>query len=545
MNATTPEPETLQTAEQTFDVIVVGAGFAGLYQLHRLRQLGFSVRVFEAGAELGGVSYWNCYPGARVDSHVPLYEYAMEALWRDWSWTERFPSWQELRRYFQYVDAKLDLSRDIRFGTRVTSATFDENRREWVIETEPSGAAKARYLVLCTGFAARPYTPQLKGLESFAGQRLHTAQWPQNGLDMTGRHVAVIGTGASAVQVVQEAAPICAHLAIFQRTPNLALPMQQRRLDAGQQSRQKTSYPEIYRRRERNFGGYDYQATGKLALEVSPDERRAIFEDRWAAGGFAFWANTFSDVLRDERANRLAYEFWREKVRARIDDPSIAEKLAPTEAPHPFGAKRPSLEQTYYEAFNRPNVELVDLNETPIERITVGGVKTTAREHPADLLVLATGFDAVTGGLTQIDIQGTRGSTLSEHWAEGVRTHLGLASSGFPNLLIVYGPQSPAGFCNGPSAAELQGEVVARCLTWLRDRGLGRIEATPEAETAWNDHIEELAAGTLFPKANSWYMGANIPGKRRQLLNYPGGLPLYLEKCAECADAGYAGFQLA
>ena len=400
-------------------------------------------------------------------------------------------------------------------------------------------------MVLCTGFAAKPYLPRLEGLEAFAGTWLHTAQWPQSGLDLAGRRIAVIGTGASAVQVIQEAAPVAERLTVFQRTPNLALPMQQKRLDGVTQARLKVGYPAIYKRREHNFGGYEYEGIGKSALEVTDAERRALYEARWAAGGFSFWADTFYDILRDERANRTAYEFWRDKVRARVQDPNIAAKLAPDEPPHPFGAKRPSLEQTYYEAFNRPNVELVDVNETPIERITARGVTTSAGEHETDLLVLATGFDAVTGGLTQIDIRGTEGVSLKDHWAGGVRTHLGLASAGFPNLLVMYGPQSPAGFCNGPSAAELQGEVIVRCLAWLREHGRTRIEPTADAAEAWNAHIEELTAGTLFPKANSWYMGANIPGKPRQLLNYPGGLPLYLQKCAECAEAGYAGFALA
>jgi cyclohexanone monooxygenase len=542
MTATDSDERTPEA--QAFDAVIVGAGFAGLYQLHRLRGLGFSVRLIEAGAELGGVWYWNCYPGARVDSHVPLYEYSMEDLWRDWSWTERFPSYEELRSYFRYVDAKLDLSRDVVFGTRVTAAAFDEAQRRWEIETDRGAPVRARFFILCTGFAAKPHRPALPGLASFAGRWLHTADWPQQGLAMSGRKIGVIGTGASAVQVVQEAAPVAKRLSVFQRTPNLALPMQQRRLDVTGQAKMKADYPRLYARRRENFGGYDYGAVGQSALEVSPEERLALFEDRWAAGGFAFWANTYSDILRDETANRTAYGFWRDKVRARVKDPAVAARLAPDEPPHPFGAKRPSLEQTYYEAFNRPNVELVDLKETPIEEITPAGVRTSASEHEADLLVLATGFDAVTGGLTQIDIQGTSGASLKDYWAGGVRTHLGLACAGFPNLLVVYGPQSPAGFCNGPSAAELQGDVVAGCLTWLRERGLTRIEATRAAEEAWNEHIEALAAATLFPKADSWYMGANIPGKPRQLLNYPGGLPLYLRKCAECAEAGYAGFDL-
>jgi cation diffusion facilitator CzcD-associated flavoprotein CzcO len=528
----------------TFDVIVIGAGFAGVYQLHRLRQLGFSVRVIEAGAELGGIWYWNGYPGARVDSHVPIYEFAMEDLWRHWTWSERFPSREELRRYFAYVDGKLDLSRDVTFSTRVTGAVFDEADRCWSLQTDTGEPFRAHFLVLCTGFASKAYVPDLPGLADFAGQQTHTAHWPRQGIDLAGRRIAVIGTGASAVQVIQEAAPVAEHLTVFQRTPNLALPMQQKRLDPAGQAAAKARYPEIYASRRQNFAGYDYKPTGKAALEVSENERNAFFEDRWAAGGFAFWSNTFNDVLRFEAANRLAYDFWKRKVRARIEDPALASLLAPDEPPHPFGAKRPSLEQTYYEAFNRPNVTLVDLRATPIERITAAGVRTTEREHAADLLVLATGFDAVTGGLTQIGLEGVHGATLRDYWAGGVRTHLGIAAAGFPNLLIMYGPQSPAGFCNGPSAAEYQGDVVTGLLAWLREHGHTRIEATPQAEAAWNAHIEEWAPLTLFAKSDSWYMGSNIPGKPRQLLNYPGGLPLYLEKCEACAAAGYAGFDL-
>lgn len=531
-------------AVDVFDAVVVGAGFAGLYQLHRLRKLGFSVRVLEAGADLGGVWYWNCYPGARVDSHVPLYEYSMEDLWRDWSWTERFPSWDELRRYFHYVDQKLDLSRDVRFNTRVTGAKFDQARNQWVIVSEDGAVVRARFFILCTGFAAKAYVPQIEGLDQFAGKWLHTASWPQAGLDLTGKRVGVIGTGASGVQVVQEAGRQAAHLTVFQRTPMLALPMQQRKLDEAAQLHMKASYPDIYRKRRENFGGYEWTRDERSALEVSPEERRARYEELWAAGGFSFWAATFADVLGNEEANRTAYDFWREKTYARIKDPVRAEKLAPKEPPHPFGVKRPSLEQTYYEVFNQPNVDLVDLHEAPIEMVTPCGVKTRTAEHELDLLVLATGFDAVTGGLTQIDIRGTLGVNLRDYWANGVRTHLGVASAGFPNLLILYGPQSPAGFCNGPTCAELQGDWIVECLGYMRERNKTRIEATSRAEAAWNEHVEEITKMTLFPRANSWYMGANIPGKPRQLLNYPGGLPLYLQKCDECASHDYEGFEL-
>lgn len=536
-------PSEAQPVED-LDVLVVGAGFSGLYQLHRLRQQGFSVRLFEAGADLGGIWYWNCYPGARVDTHVPMYEFSSEDLWRDWTWTERFPSWEELRRYFKYVDQRLDLSKDVVFNTRVEAADFDEDRRQWVVRTQDGGLVRTRFLVLCTGFAAKPYIPALKGLDRFAGAKHHTAWWPQNGLDLTAKRVGVIGTGASGVQVVQEAAAVATELTVFQRTPILALAMQQCALDEATQVEMKRDYPARFARRRESFGGFDFHASGKSALEVSPEERRAIYEASWAAGGFSFWASTFYDVMMNLEANRTAYDFWREKVQARIRDPKLAEKLAPKQPPHPFGVKRPSLEQTYYDVFNQENVRLVDLKETPIVEVTPNGLRTAEAEHEFDILVLATGFDAVTGGLTQIDIRGVEGLTLKEKWAQGARTHLGLASAGFPNLLFLYGPQSPSGFCNGPTCAELQGDWVVEFLTHLRDAGVSRFDTTAQAERIWKTHVEEIGAMTLFPLADSWYMGANIPGKTREFLNYPGGVPLYLHMCQLCADKNYDGFIL-
>lgn len=536
-------PSETQAAE-AFDVLVVGAGFTGLYQLHRLRQLGFSVRLLEAGADLGGIWYWNCYPGARVDTHVPMYEFSGEDLWRDWTWTERFPAWDELRRYFRYVDQKLDLSRDIRFNTSVEGAEFDEGGQQWTVRTQDGGAVRAQFLVLCTGFAAKPNVPTLKGLDQFEGAKHHTAWWPQNGLDLTAKRVGVIGTGASGVQVVQEAAAVAAELTVFQRTPILALAMQQCALDDAVQVEMKRDYPARFARRRESFGGFDFHASGKSALEVSPEERQAVYEASWAAGGFSFWASTFYDVMMNLEANRTAYDFWREKVRARIRDPELAEKLAPREPPHPFGVKRPSLEQTYYDVFNQDNVRLVDLKANPILEITPSGVRTADGDYDLDILVLATGFDAVTGGLTQIDIRGVDGVTLKDKWAQGVRTHLGMASAGFPNLLFLYGPQSPSGFCNGPTCAELQGDWVVEFLKHMRDTGVSRFEATATAEQTWKDHVEAVGAMTLFPLADSWYMGANIPGKPRELLNYPGGVPMYLQMCQASAANGYEGFLL-
>ncbi|MEZ5298165.1 MAG: NAD(P)/FAD-dependent oxidoreductase [Ilumatobacteraceae bacterium] len=527
------------------DVVVVGAGFAGLYQLHRLRGLGFSTVLLEAGSGLGGIWHWNCYPGARVDSHVPVYEFSDEQLWRDWYWDERFPDWEALRRYFQYVDEKWDLSRDIHFDTRVESATWEDGATRWIVTTRNGQTLRTRFLVLCTGFASKPYLPDLPGLDEFEGGCHHTALWPQEGLDMTGLRVGVIGTGASGVQVIQEAARLAASVTVFQRTPILALAMQQRRLTRAEQDAAKVRYPDIFRTRTETFAGFDIARREESALAVSDRDRRTGFEQMWEAGGFNFWAGNFADVMTDEAANRTAYDFWREKVHARVRDTAVAELLAPTEPPHPFGVKRPSLEQTYYESFNQQNVTLVDLQSTPIQRITPTGIRTTRNDYAVDLLVLATGFDAVTGGITSIDILGSSGTTLQKYWSHGVRSHLGLASAGFPNLIYLYGPQSPSGFCNGPTCAEVQGDWVVQLLDDIRRLGFTRIEATPQAEDSWRQLVRSIGDLTLFDRADSWYVGANIPGKPRELLNFPGGVPFYAESCRACSADGYSGFALA
>jgi cation diffusion facilitator CzcD-associated flavoprotein CzcO len=434
------------------DVLIIGAGFSGAYQLYRLRQEGFSVKLFEAGEKLGGIWYWNCYPGARVDSHVPNYEYSIREVWEDWNWTERFPGWEELRRYFEHVDRKLDLSRDIEFGTWVDSAHFDEQTSQWIVRTRDGRTTRARYLISCLGFAARPYVPDFPGLDEFAGPCHHTAQWPQEGLDLSGKRVGIIGTGASGVQVTQEAAAVSAHVTVFQRTPMIALPMQQRRLDPETQTLQKSGYPALFRQRAAsNSSLHDVVADERGAKEVPEAVRNAIFEAAWQKGGFQFWFGTFSDILMDEESNRLAYDFWRDKTRARLHDPWLKEKLAPMEPVHPFGTKRPSLEQNFYDVFNQPNVTLVDVRETPIERVTATGIETSAGSHELDILVLATGFDTSTGCYEQIELVGSGGTRIDDVWRDGVRTYLGYAIPKMPNLFMLYGPQSPTAFCNGPT----------------------------------------------------------------------------------------------
>ena len=542
--STTEAKRTVNGEIEDLDVIVVGAGFAGLYLLDRLRSMGMAVQVFEAGGGLGGVWYWNCYPGARVDSSGPIYQYSRDDLWPKWQFSELYPAWQEIREYFQYVDEKLGLGRDIRFNRRVTEAEFDPARNRWIVRSNDGSIASARYFVLCTGLGSKPYIPDLPGLSDFAGERHHTALWPQQSLDMAGKRVGIIGTGASGVQVAQEAAGMAAHLTVFQRTPNMALPMRQIKLDDDTIRRMKEKYPEIYHRRTKTFAGSDIDFLAKAGFEASDDDRQATFERLWETGGFAPWVGTFNDIFVNEEVNRAAYKFWRDKTRARINDPAVAEMLAPTEPIHPYGVKRPSLEQHFYEIFNQHNVSLVDLRTAPIERVTRNGIKTAAGEHDLDVLVLATGFDAVTGGLTSIDIRGTQGETLKEKWAKGVRAHLGMAVAGFPNLLFVYGPQSPNAFCNGPTCAETQGDWIAQLLDHLRQRNYARVEATVAAEEAWRAQVLELADATLFPRADSWYLGANIPGKPREMLAFSGGLPAYLAKCRESAERGYEGFAI-
>ncbi len=538
------DTETHSTAlPPDLDVLVVGGGFNGLYQLYRLRERGFRVHLVEDGEDVGGTWHWNRYPGARVDSNVPEYEYSLEELWRDWNWTERFPAWKEIADYFRYVVQKLDLRRDISFSTRLVSAHFDEQSNSWQLMMEDGRETRCRYLVLCIGGVTKPYIPEFEGLSSFGGICCHTADWPE-GVGLAGRQVAVIGTGASGVQVVQEAGREAAGLTVFQRTPILALPMRQHSLDAATQAREKQDYPARFQKRRESNTGYSHlKAIEQSALAVSDEERRAVYEDLWHKGGFHFWVANYIDTLMDESANRLAYDFWREKTRERINDPRLAELLAPTEPPHPFGVKRPSLEQWYYEVFNQDNVTLVDTNSDPIEAITPTGVQTRSGHFDADLLVLATGFDALTGGYANIDIRGRDGLKLSEAWSAGARTFLGMASAGFPNMLMMYGPQSPAAFCNGPTCAESQGDWIVAFLEYVRDRGFGYFETTSEAEDSWGEVLAEMATTTLLSKADSWYMGANIPGKPRQLLSYF-GVKDYMTACMESSDNGYAGFRL-
>lgn len=531
-------------AEQ-FDVLIIGAGFAGLYQLDSLRRRGFKVQLIEAGADVGGVWYWNSYPGARLDSEGAVYQFSREDLWKDWDFGERFPGRDEVYAYFKYVDKKLDLSRDIRFNTRVTKCAFDSVTNTWGVETDTGFSLRANFMVMCTGFASKPYIPELQGLESFAGECHHTGLWPKDGIDFEGKSVAVIGTGASGVQVIQEISPIVKDLTVFQRTPNTAFPMGQQRFDgAAKLDVKKQQAAGRFQAVADSHGGVDVVPLGDSALAVSESERNSVFEQRWNEGGFGFWLGTFADVMQNADANAMAYAFWRDKVRARVKDPAMQDKLAPMKSIHPIGTKRPSLEQRYYEVYNQPNVRLVDVRADPIVEITPTGLRTTEAAYEFDILVLATGYDGVTGGLTSIDIRGTDDQLLRDKWKSGAKAYLGFGIHGFPNMFVIYGPQSPSSFCNGPTCAEIQGAWVVDCLEDMRARGYERIEATEEAQDSWAQHATDVAMETLFVNADSWWMGANIPGKARQLLSYAGGQPAYFEKCREVAANGYEGFTL-
>ncbi|KAJ3844988.1 cyclohexanone monooxygenase [Lentinula raphanica] len=528
------------------DVFIVGAGFGGIYMLYNLRKLGYSARIFEAASDLGGVWRNNCYPGARVDSEVPVYDLSLEELWRDWTWTEKFPGFEELRRYFDYIDQKLEVRKDISFDKRVVAAKFNANMNRWEVTASDGTVIQSRFLVLCTGFAAKPYTPQLKGIERFRGISHHTAKWPEKGLDMKGKRVGVIGTGASGVQVIQEIAEDVEHLTVFQRTPNYAVPMQQKKLDELEQKKLKNIYPAIFEHRRETFFGLGYTPFSKNLFEATPSERLLHFEEQWSLGGFRFMIRNYADFISNQAANDEVYKFWKNKVRERLHDPEVQEKLAPSIPPHPFGAKRLSLEQHFYEVFNKPNVELIDLRQCSITETTSEGILTAdGVEHKLDVIIFATGFDSVTGGITQIDIRGLGGKSIKDKWTEGVSTNLGMTAADFPNMFFVYGPQAPTAFSNGPTCIEIQGNWIVNCIKHMMDNDLACINAREEAEQEWRKKVLYLGSLLLINKAEtSWYYGSNIPGKVIEPYMFMGGVQNYDKIITEVASQGYVGFDL-
>ena len=530
-------------ASPDYDALIVGAGFSGIYLLHKLRNAGFNVLLVDAAAEPGGIWYWNCYPGARVDSQVPIYEYSIPEVWKSWTWSERFPGWKELRAYFHHVCNTLKLWPMMRMGSRVTGANYEQAAQQWRLQLNGEETVTTRFLLPAIGFASKPHIPDFPGIEDFEGEWFHTARWPQQGGDLSGRKIALIGTGASGVQVAQEAAKSASKLTLFQRTPILALPMRQQKLSKEDQERDKQDYAAIFETRKQTSGGFESQSLDVSALEVDEKERTAHFEYLWQKGGLRFWYHNFADLLTNREANRHAYDFWRDKVRARIVNPNLVELLAPSEPPHPFGTKRPSLEQCYYEIFAQDNVDLVDLKATPITQIKPHAIETADGEVECDLIVYATGFDAGRGGMVDMNITGTNGLSVSQAWEDGLRAYLGMAIADFPNMLFAYGPLSPSGFSNGPTSAEIQGDWICDFLVWMRDNDSNQFEACATAEADWTKMVAQAGAMTLFPEANSWYMGANIPGRKRQLINFP-SVSGYVALCEEVANEGYRGFMI-
>ena len=526
-----------------FDAIIIGAGVAGLYQLYRLRELGLSVRIYEAGTGVGGTWYWNRYPGARFDSESYTYGYSFsEELLQEWDWSEHFAGQPETERYLNHVADKFDLRRDIQFGTRVTSAIYAETNNCWQIQTDDGRHAQARFLITAIGILSAPYIPDFAGRESFLGMSFHTSHWPKEDLDFTGKRVGVIGTGATAVQLITEIAKEVGHLTVFQRTPNYCAPLRNGPIDAGTQQKIKASYPEIFKRCRETFASFLHDFDTRSALELSEGERLARYEELWAQPGFAKWFGNFGDTMSNPEANATMTEFVRKKIRERVNDPVLAEILVPKD--HAWGTRRVPLESGYYEAYNRDNVLLVDLKQAPIECITPKGIKIGDNEYACDVIIYATGFDAVTGAFNKIDIQGTGGQTLKDKWADGPRTYLGLQSAGFPNLFTVVGPHNGATFCNIPRCIEQNVEWVTDCLRHMGEHNYARIAATLEAEEAWTAHVKEVAEGTMLLDTPSWFVGANIPGKKRTFLMYAGGSPAYRQKCDDIAAKDYQGFML-
>ena len=531
--------------ETELDAFIVGAGFAGMHMLYWLRdKLGFSARVYEAADDVGGTWYWNRYPGARCDSESIYYmfpDHFSEEILQEWTWSERYARQPEILRYLQFVAEKLNLRRDIQFDTRVASAVFDEATNRWQITTESGERVVAKFFITAVGCLSTPHMPQFKGIQSFQGPSFHTAEWPEEGVDFTGKRVAVIGTGATAVQIVPEIAEDTEHLYVFQRTPSHDLPGHNHPLDEDYIREVKATYKDLWQTAREAYAGFPYPRGTVSALEVTPEERQSAYEAAWERGGLVSLSGTFSDLGLNKEANDTVNDFIRSKIREVVRDPEVADLLTPK---YPFGTKRPPIEHGYYEAFNRDNVDLVDVRRAPIEEITPQGVRTADAEYEVDYIIYATGFDAMTGTLLKMDIRGRGGVPLKEKWADGPVTYLGVAAQGFPNMFMITGPQSPSVLANMPIAIEQHVEWIADCIDHMREQGLDSIEALSEAEDGWMALHTQIADATMIPQTDSWWVGANIPGKKRILYPFLGGMPMYRGKCDEVAANSYEGFVL-
>ncbi|CAK7222243.1 hypothetical protein SCUCBS95973_004777 [Sporothrix curviconia] len=526
------------------DALVVGAGFAGVFMLKTLRDRGLKTVVFEAGNDTGGTWRWNCYPGAGVDSEVPEYEFSFPEVWKTWNWDSNYPNYQDLRRYFDHVDKVLDIKKDCAFNTVVVGGHFDTGEGRWHIQTEDGRTTKAKYLVLGTGFAARRYIPDWPGMDKFKGVVHHSSFWPEQKVEVKGKKCAVIGTGASGVQIVQAWGPEAGEVKVFQRTPNLAIPMRKRSLTIEEQERQKKFYPELFGLREKHFAGFFYGWYEKNTFDDPPEVRRALYERVWKEGGFRYWVALYKDTLINAEANKEAYNFWCEKTRERIGDPRLRDILAPTKMPHFFGVKRPCLENNYFEQFNRPNVDVVDIKDNAIDSFTETGIRLKdGTVHEFDVVAVATGFDVVTGVMTQLGLKSLDNTELTNAWKDGAETYLGTTVAGYPNMFHIYGVHGPTLLSNGPSTVEVQGRWIADAIEKMEYKNIKYMNPKTEAAKAWKQHIVDLNNMTLFPTTTSTYMGGTVPGKKQEPMCYAGGIPAYVNEIRAALD-DMGGFEV-
>ena len=525
------------------DAVIVGAGFAGLYMLYRLRNLGLSVQVIETGSGPGGTWYWNRYPGARCDVWSMEYSYQFaEDLQQEWEWTEKYATQPEILKYVNHVADRFDLRRDIQFNTRVNAAKFDDATGKWVIETSTGEELSATFCIMATGCLSAANRPNFKGVDSFTGETYHTGQWPHEGVDFSGKRVGVIGTGSSAIQSIPLIAEQAEHLTVFQRTANYSIPAHNKPLDPELVKSIKSDYPGLRREAKQTRPGIAaFRLNMASVLEATPEERQREFEARWAEGGIPFMGS-FSDLLLNPEANHLAAEFVRSKIRDIVHDPEVADLLSPTNI---IGCKRLCVDTGYFDTFNRPNVSLVDVSTSPIECITPQGIQVNGHVHEVDAIVFAIGFDAMTGALLNIDIQGSAGTPLKSKWDGGPRAYLGLTIAGFPNLFTITGPGSPSVLTNMLPSIEQHVDWIADCVAHMGEHGYQRIEANLEAENAWVGHVNEVAGESLRSTCSSWYVGANVPGKPRVFMPYIGGFPAYVKQCEDIVANGYEGFSFA
>jgi cation diffusion facilitator CzcD-associated flavoprotein CzcO len=528
-----------------FDAIIIGAGVSGLYQLYKLRELGLKVRVFETGSGVGGTWYWNRYPGARFDSESWTYGYSFsQELLEEWDWEEHFAGQPETERYLNYVADKFDLRRDIQFKSRVRAAHYQEGTRSWDVELEDGRRYSARFLITAIGVLSAATMPTIPGVETFQGQSCHTHYWPKEPVRFEGKRVAVIGTGATGVQTITEVAKTVGHLTVFQRTPQWCAPLHNAKIHEEEMRRIRVNYPEIFARCQETYGCFIHATDPRSTFEVTPEEREAFWEKLYGEPGFGIWMGNFRDILVDREANALISDFLACKIRQRVKDPAVAEKLIPKN--HGFGTRRVPLESGYFEVYNQPNVKLVDITETPIECVTPTGIKTSDAEYEFDIIIYATGFDAITGSFDRIDIRGVDGVSLRDKWKDGPQTFLGILVDDFPNMLMVMGPH--AGLGNFPRAAEYSADWATGLIRFARDRGLTRIEATAAGATGWTDHVIASSEGLLFTEVDSWMTGINrnVEGKQvRRIMRYSGGHPKFRERCEAVAADGYRELALA